>query len=93
MSFYIEIPVMIVMFLVWKLVKRTRFVRRSVMDLVTDRYDLDSSTEGDGEDEMVSGEHGHDHHGFWRKFLVRSEDGRGGAVLGKLKRFGMWLFL
>ena len=85
---------MIVMFLGWKLVKRTRFVRRSVMDLVTDRYDLlNSSVEGEGEGEMVSEEHGHGHHGFWRKLLVRSEDGKGGVVLGKLKRFGMWLFL
>ena len=93
-SFYIEIPIMIVMFLGWKLVKRTRFVRRSVMDLVTDRYDLlNSSIEGEGEGEMVSEEHGHGHHGFWRKLLVRSEDGKGGVVLGKLKRFGMWLFL
>lgn len=38
-SYYIEIAVMIVMFLAWKLVKRTRFVRKSEMDLRTDRYD------------------------------------------------------
>lgn len=38
-SFYIEIPIMIVMFLGWKLVKRTRFVRKDAMDLRTDRYD------------------------------------------------------
>lgn len=38
-SYYIEIPIMIVMFLAWKLVKQTRFVRKSQMDLRTDRYD------------------------------------------------------
>lgn len=32
-SFYIEIPIMIIMLLVWKLVKRMRFVWWSVMDL------------------------------------------------------------
>ncbi|KAJ5194576.1 amino-acid permease [Penicillium cinerascens] len=38
-SYYIEIPIMIAMFLAWKLVKRTKFVRKSEMDLRTDRYD------------------------------------------------------
>ncbi|KAJ5083374.1 hypothetical protein N7456_012801 [Penicillium angulare] len=38
-SFYIEIPVMFVMFVGWKLIKRTRFVRSANMDLRTDRYD------------------------------------------------------
>ncbi|KAJ5239047.1 hypothetical protein N7468_003666 [Penicillium chermesinum] len=38
-SYYIEIPIMIVMFLGWKLVKRTHFVRSAAMDLHTDRYD------------------------------------------------------
>jgi AAT family amino acid transporter len=38
-SYYIEIAVMVIMYLGWKLVKRTRFVRTSEMDLRTDRYD------------------------------------------------------
>lgn len=38
-SYYVEIPIMIVMFLGWKLVKRTHFVRSPEMDLHTDRYD------------------------------------------------------
>lgn len=44
-SYYIEIAIMIVMFLGWKLVKRTRFVKNQAMDLRTDRYDggLDDS--------------------------------------------------
>ncbi|KAL2793333.1 amino acid permease/ SLC12A domain-containing protein [Aspergillus keveii] len=37
-SFYIELPVMLVMFLAWKLVKRTRFVQLEEVDLVTDTY-------------------------------------------------------
>ena len=43
---------MIVMFLAWKLVKRTRFVRSEVMDLRTDRYD------GGMDDGCVPGEDG-----------------------------------
>src|SRR6202012_4192000 len=39
-SFYIEIPLMLVMFLAWKVIKRTKFVHVREMDLVTDRYDL-----------------------------------------------------
>ncbi|OKL59704.1 hypothetical protein UA08_05184 [Talaromyces atroroseus] len=38
-SYYIEIPIMVLMFVFWKLVKRTRFVRLNEMDLVSDRYD------------------------------------------------------
>ncbi|EEH47356.1 uncharacterized protein PADG_03454 [Paracoccidioides brasiliensis Pb18] len=38
-SFYIQLPVMIVMFVTWKLVKRTKFVSLEEVDLVTDRYD------------------------------------------------------
>ena len=36
-SFYVEIAIMVVMFIAWKLVKRTKFVRLHEMDLVTDR--------------------------------------------------------
>lgn len=46
-SFYIELPVMLVMFVVWKLVKRTKFVKLSEMDLETDVY-----TEADEEKEL-----------------------------------------
>ncbi|KAF7716783.1 Amino acid/polyamine transporter I family protein [Penicillium ucsense] len=38
-SYYVEIAIMVVMFLAWKLIKRTRFVHKSEMDLQTDRYD------------------------------------------------------
>ena len=37
-SLYIELPVMLVMFVGWKLVKRTKFVGVQEMDLVTDVY-------------------------------------------------------
>ncbi|KAL2865974.1 amino acid permease [Aspergillus lucknowensis] len=39
-SFYIQLPVMLVMFLGWKVVKRTRFVRVYEADLETDTYTL-----------------------------------------------------
>ncbi|OTA95654.1 hypothetical protein M434DRAFT_393502 [Hypoxylon sp. CO27-5] len=40
-SYYIELPVFALMFVVWKLVKRTKFKRASEMDLVTDVYTKD----------------------------------------------------
>lgn len=38
-SYYIELAIMIVMFVGWKFYKKTQFVRLDEMDLVTDRYD------------------------------------------------------
>lgn len=38
-SFYVELPIMLIMFLGWKLLKKTHFVRLEEMDFVTDRYD------------------------------------------------------
>ncbi|KJX94559.1 amino acid permease like protein [Zymoseptoria brevis] len=38
-SYYIQLPVMAVMIIGWKLIKKTRFVRLSTMDLTSDRYD------------------------------------------------------
>ena len=40
-SFYIELPVMLIMFVVWKLIKKTKFVKLEEMDLVTDVYVAD----------------------------------------------------
>lgn len=37
-SFYIEIPLMAIMWLGWKCVKKTRFVTYEEMDLVSDVY-------------------------------------------------------
>jgi AAT family amino acid transporter len=37
-SYYIELPIMLVMFVAWKLIKRTRYVRLHEMDLMTDVY-------------------------------------------------------
>ncbi|PKX95239.1 putative amino acid permease [Aspergillus novofumigatus IBT 16806] len=84
-SFYIEIPVMVVMFLVWKLVKRTRFVHLDEMDLVTDRYDLNAEHDGSNGDGDSPSRVGRTLH----IKQLQSEKG----VLGKLKRVGMWLFL
>lgn len=44
-SYYVELPVMAVMFVGWKLLKRTRFVHANDMDLVTDRFDVDLTME------------------------------------------------
>ncbi|KAJ9145001.1 aat family amino acid transporter [Pleurostoma richardsiae] len=40
-SFYIELPIMLVMYLGWKIIKRTRTVRLEDMDLDTDVYVMD----------------------------------------------------
>jgi amino acid transporter, AAT family len=78
-SYYVEIPIMIVMFIFWKVVKRTRFVHLGDMDLLTDRYDLKSAPE-----DVAGGEQKRK----WKTIV--SEDDR--TWLGKLKRGGLWLF-
>lgn len=79
---------MIGMFLVWKLVKRTKFVKRGVMDLVTDRYDSDPN-----EDDTVEGDEQERQRRVWESCIGGSGNGKRGLVLGKVKRVGMWLFL
>lgn len=37
-SLYIELPVFALMFVIWKLIKRTKFKKASEMDLVTDTF-------------------------------------------------------
>lgn len=88
-SFYVEIAIVIALFVFWKLVKRTRFVRKDEMDFTTDRYEgSDAQTEGDGQEQNQEQYHG------WRGKLQKQLDEKGGAtVLGRLKRVGMWLFL
>ncbi|KAJ5982964.1 hypothetical protein N7481_005063 [Penicillium waksmanii] len=72
-SYYIEIPIMIVMFLAWKLVKRTHFVSKSEMDLHTDRYD-------GGQDDSY-------------RVHEEEEETKRKGIVGKVQRFGQWLFL
>ncbi|OIW23426.1 hypothetical protein CONLIGDRAFT_637384 [Coniochaeta ligniaria NRRL 30616] len=40
-SYYIELPIMLVMYVAWKLIKRTKIVKLSEMDLETDVYVAD----------------------------------------------------
>ncbi|KAM0438756.1 hypothetical protein ACHAPT_001514 [Fusarium lateritium] len=40
-SFYIELPVMLIMYLVWKFLKKTKTVKLEEMDLETDTYTVD----------------------------------------------------
>jgi len=47
-SFYIELPVMLLMFVVWKVVKRTRFVGLLEADLETDTYIREKGGESKG---------------------------------------------
>jgi amino acid transporter, AAT family len=87
-SFYIEIPIMVVMFVFWKVVKRTKFVRLHEADLITDRYDLHPDYKGrqglrNEQGELVTGR------GRW--FLALKE-GQEGTFVGKVKQAAMWLF-
>lgn len=41
-SYYIELPIMAVMYVAWKIIKRTRIVKLRDMDLETDRYHGDT---------------------------------------------------
>lgn len=84
MSYYIELPVIAAMIVLWKVVKRTRWVRLEEMDLVTDRvgaadHDVDQGVDGDKEESVGKRK--------WRK--VFKEEG----WMGKIKAVGMWLFL
>ena len=87
-SYYIEIPVMIVMFVSWKLIKRTKFVRLHEMDLITDRYDLAPDYKGAAD---ARREHGEVVTGKGRWFLSLKE-GQEHTMIGKVKRVAMWLF-
>ena len=90
---------MLLMFLAWKVFRRTKFVGAMEIDLITDRFDLhldaDSSEEhnhlyGDGDAELDSAEQAASRR--WKaRLLASSRDEKG--VAGQLKRFGMWLFL
>lgn len=51
-SLYIELPIMLLMFVVWKLVKKTKFVKLHEMDLVTDVYVQDAESK---EEEFLPG--------------------------------------
>ena len=76
-SFYIELPVMLVMFVAWKVVKKTKWVKLEEMDLVTDRYDAGMTLE-EREEALDKAKMGQ-----WR-----AEEG----WKGKVKCIGQWLF-
>lgn len=42
-SYYVEIAIMVVMYVIWKVLKRTKFVRVEDMDLITDRAPFTAS--------------------------------------------------
>lgn len=85
---------MIVMFLVWKLVKRTKFVRRSEMDLLTDRYNVVPQDGLDPNANMnVNAEYESQQPTSRREKILASIKGEEKGVWAKVKRVGMWLFL
>lgn len=53
-SYYIELPIMAVMYLGWKVVKRTRVVGVENMDLETDVYEVRKEDQEEAENERTS---------------------------------------
>ena len=78
-SFYVEIPVMIVMFVVWKIVKKTKFVRLGEMNLVTDRFDQGMNAE-EREEALARAKFG------------SGLKGKRGGWREKIKGIATWLF-
>lgn len=76
-SFYVELPVMLVMFVGWKVIKKTKWVKLEEMDLVTDRYDAGMTWE-EREEALDKAKMGQ-----WS-----AEEG----WKGKVKCVGQWLF-
>jgi AAT family amino acid transporter len=76
-SYYIELPIMLVMFIGWKLLKKTKWVKPGEMDLVTDRFDQGMTSE-EREEALGAAKLSH-----WS-----SEKG----WLGKTKCIAQWLF-
>ncbi|TVY55711.1 putative amino-acid permease PB1C11.02 [Lachnellula cervina] len=55
-SYYIELPVMLIMYVGWKLLKRTKLVRLEVMDLETDVHKVgDEDLREEGKDKGLKG--------------------------------------
>ncbi|DAA77493.1 TPA_exp: Uncharacterized protein A8136_6039 [Trichophyton benhamiae CBS 112371] len=78
-SFYIQLPVILCMFLTWKfVVKKTKFVKLEEMDLLTDRY----------EEARVAGAAD-----LGASSAVEVADGPNNKWQNKLKRAGQWVFL
>lgn len=77
-SYYIELPVMLVMFVGWKLIKRTKFVRLEEMDLSTDRFDLDFKSPEERQEALEKSK------------LSRRAKGQGWKE--RSKAVGYWLF-
>ncbi|CAK3859414.1 amino acid permease [Lecanosticta acicola] len=77
-SYYVELPIMGVMFVAWKVWKKTKFVRLEEMDLVTDRYDQELTVE---EREEVL-----------QKVQLEDLRKRGRGWKTRAKDIGTWLF-
>jgi AAT family amino acid transporter len=76
-SFYLEIPVLIVMIIGWKVIKKTKLVNLQDMDLITDRYD--TVTDSHAEERHESNDQA-------TRFTLGQN-----KLLGTLKRYGMYL--
>jgi AAT family amino acid transporter len=82
-SFYIELPIMLIMFLAWKLIKRTHFVHLDEMDLVSDRFD-GGFTSAERAEALEIARQG-------RSPFAKGQGGRGGWK-ERMVALGTWLF-
>ncbi|EEP75474.1 conserved hypothetical protein [Uncinocarpus reesii 1704] len=92
-SLYVQIPIMGLLYVVWKLVKRTKWVGLMEMDLVTDRWDGGRFGPGTGAGATAAARRGED----WKD--ERTWNGPQGEktfwelpLQSKVKMVGQWLF-
>ncbi|EER24570.1 hypothetical protein D8B26_005097 [Coccidioides posadasii str. Silveira] len=92
-SFYVQLPILGGLFVLWKLLKRTKWVRLEEMDLVTDRWDGGRFGPGTGAGAAAAARRGED----WRD--ERTWNGPQGeksfwelSWKSKMKHAGQWLF-
>ncbi|KAI1932102.1 Basic amino-acid permease [Ophidiomyces ophidiicola] len=93
-SFYVQLPIMAGLFVLWKVLKKTKWVKIEEMDLVTDRWDGGRFGPGSGSEATLAAARGDD----WRDETTWTGTSRKKPFWKlpwgeKAKRAGQWLFL
>ncbi|KAI1981545.1 Basic amino-acid permease [Ophidiomyces ophidiicola] len=93
-SFYVQLPIMAGLYVLWKILKKTKWVKIEEMDLVTDRWDGGRFGPGSGSEATLAAARGDD----WRDETTWTGTSRKKPFWKlpwseKAKRAGQWLFL
>ncbi|KAI1910985.1 Basic amino-acid permease [Ophidiomyces ophidiicola] len=93
-SFYVQLPIMAGLYVLWKVLKKTKWVKIEEMDLVTDRWDGGRFGPGSGSEATLAAARGDD----WRDETTWTGTSRKKPFWKlpwseKAKRAGQWLFL